>query len=118
MYIDKKCFRRRHEYIRIEDTKKNVRIMNIYNTKDIAHFDKLHSMWWDKNGPLKTLHAINPVRLQYIKKFSNIKNKLILDIGCGGGIFSYSMAMHNAKVIGIDPSKKLIKIAKKKYISI
>lgn len=85
--------------------------MNVYNTKDIKHFDELHSKWWDKNGPLKTLHAINPLRLRYIQNNCSIKNKLVLDIGCGGGILSSSMAKKGAKVVGIDPSKKLIKIA-------
>ena len=42
--------------------------MNIYNVKDIEHFDKLYSKWWDKNGPLKTLHAINPTRLKFIEQ--------------------------------------------------
>ena len=87
--------------------------MNIYNTEDIKHFDKLHREWWDKEGPLKTLHSINPVRLKYIKNTCQIENSLILDIGCGGGILSYSLAKNKAKVVGIDPSKKLINIASK-----
>ena len=87
--------------------------MNIYNTKNIEHFDKLHSEWWDKNGSLKTLHDINPTRLKYIKNICPIENKLILDVGCGGGILSASLSKNKAKVIGIDPSKKLIHIASK-----
>ena len=84
---------------------------NIYNKNDIKHFNSLYSEWWDKNGALKTLHAINPTRMEYINSICNMENKLILDIGCGGGILSLSMAKHKANVIGIDPSKKLIQIA-------
>lgn len=88
--------------------------MNINNIKEIKHFDKLYADWWDSNGPLKTLHAINPIRLNYIKKIVPVKNKVCLDIGCGGGILSYALAKNKAKVLGIDPSKKLIDIALKK----
>ena len=88
--------------------------MNINNIKEIKHFDKLYADWWDNNGPLKTLHAINPIRLNYIKKIVPLKNKVCLDIGCGGGILSYSLAKNRAKVLGIDPSKNLIDIALQK----
>jgi 2-polyprenyl-6-hydroxyphenyl methylase/3-demethylubiquinone-9 3-methyltransferase len=84
---------------------------NIYDKNDIKHFDKLCYDWWNENGSLKTLHSINPIRLQYIKDITEIKGKNILDIGCGGGILSFSMAKNGANVVGIDPSKKLINIA-------
>ena len=84
---------------------------NIYNNRDINHFNKLSKKWWDKEGDLKTLHSINPVRLKYIEKFRDLEGKMVLDIGCGGGILSFSMAEMGAQVVGIDPSKKLISIA-------
>lgn len=76
------------------------------------NFSIYSSSWWNKNGKLKSLHQINPIRLQYIKKKANgLYKKKILDIGCGGGILSESMASNGAKVTGLDVSKNLLKVA-------
>ena len=63
-------------------------------------------------GKFKTLHEINPVRLQYVESKVEIKGKKLLDIGCGGGIFTESAAQANAITSGIDLGKDLIDIAK------
>ena len=65
--------------------------------------------WWDVNGPYWTLHAINPIRLSYIYQY--IHSGKALDIGCGGGILSESLA-ESFEVLGIDTDKNLIAIAK------
>ena len=76
-------------------------------------FDEYAYDWWNKTGHHKLLHKLNPLRLEYISSRLEIKNKKILDIGCGGGILSEELSKMGAKVTGIDFSKKSISIAKK-----
>ena len=76
-------------------------------------FDEYAYDWWNKTGHHKLLHKLNPLRLEYISSRLEIKNKKILDIGCGGGILSEELSKMGAKVTGIDSSKKSISIAKK-----
>jgi 2-polyprenyl-6-hydroxyphenyl methylase / 3-demethylubiquinone-9 3-methyltransferase len=75
-------------------------------------FDALAKHWWDPNGPTKPLHAINPARLAWIGQRVMLKNKTILDVGCGGGLLSEGLCMAGAYVTGIDPSEALIASAK------
>lgn len=77
-------------------------------------FEKISNMWWNKNGPCQPLHVLNSIRFNYIANTSNIKNKTILDLGCGGGILSEKLALHGAIVTGIDTSTSLINIAKRR----
>lgn len=79
---------------------------------EIAKFNDVAAHWWDKDGELKSLHDINPLRLNYINKKAPLADKIVLDMGCGGGILSESMATLGATVTGIDMSDSLIKIAK------
>lgn len=53
--------------------------------QEIAKFAALAQQWWDKNGPLKTLHDINPARLAFIEQYTGLKGLRVLDVGCGGG---------------------------------
>jgi 2-polyprenyl-6-hydroxyphenyl methylase/3-demethylubiquinone-9 3-methyltransferase len=79
----------------------------------VRHFDQLAADWWDLNGPLKTLHAINPIRIDYIMRCCGaIYNKNILDVGCGGGILAASMAIEGAQVTGLDMSVQSLQIAR------
>jgi 2-polyprenyl-6-hydroxyphenyl methylase/3-demethylubiquinone-9 3-methyltransferase len=79
---------------------------------EIAKFEQLASRWWDKQGDFKPLHEINPLRLAYIDERVDLANKKILDIGCGGGILSESMALKGAHVTGIDMGKAPLSVAK------
>ncbi|OGT48806.1 MAG: bifunctional 3-demethylubiquinol 3-O-methyltransferase/2-polyprenyl-6-hydroxyphenol methylase [Gammaproteobacteria bacterium RIFCSPHIGHO2_12_FULL_38_11] len=83
------------------------------NPNEIAKFSALASEWWDSNGPMKPLHALNPLRLGYVKKQVEIQGKNVLDIGCGGGILTESLAQSGAIATGIDMSDAAITIAKK-----
>ena len=96
---------------------------NTLDKKEIEKFSNIAEEWWDPIGKFKPLHKFNPIRIKYIKdnliKDFDLKNKKnplsglkILDIGCGGGLLSEPMARLGAKVIGIDPSVKNIKVAK------
>lgn len=75
-------------------------------------FSNLANDWWNTSGPLKTLHDINPARLGYIQQFCDLNNKHVLDIGCGGGILSESLAKLGAITSAIDVADEAIAIAK------
>jgi 2-polyprenyl-6-hydroxyphenyl methylase / 3-demethylubiquinone-9 3-methyltransferase len=79
---------------------------------EVAKFEALASRWWDKESEFKPLHEINPLRLNYIDEIAGLAGKTVLDVGCGGGILSESMALRGATVSGIDMGGKPIKIAK------
>ncbi len=82
------------------------------DSTEIDKFSKLAHQWWDVNGEFRTLHHINPLRLKFIQSHINLKNKKIIDIGCGGGILAESMAQTGAAVTGLDLSPQLIETAK------
>lgn len=79
---------------------------------EIAKFEELASRWWDRNSEFKPLHDINPLRVGYIDRFASLAGKQVLDVGCGGGILSESMAQRGASVCGIDMGAAPLKIAK------
>lgn len=69
---------------------------------EIAKFEQLASRWWDLEGEFKPLHDINPLRANYIDLRAPVAGKKLLDVGCGGGIFTEAMAQRGAEVTGID----------------
>lgn len=75
-------------------------------------FEALASAWWDPEGPMKPLHAMNPARVQYIADRCEIRGGRALDVGCGGGILSESLAYRGAQVTGIDLAEKVLKVAR------
>lgn len=80
---------------------------------EIDKFSQLAHKWWDKDSEFKPLHDINPLRLDYIHQHACLTNKKVLDVGCGGGILTESMAkLGAAEVLGIDLAQKSLKIAK------
>lgn len=78
---------------------------------EIHKFGSLAERWWDTQGEFKTLHAVNPLRIGFIREHAAIEGKRIVDVGCGGGILSEGLAKHGADVTGIDLSAELIDIA-------
>ena len=79
---------------------------------ELDKFSALASRWWDPNSEFKPLHAINPLRLEWIKKLvGGLQDKTVLDVGCGGGILAESMALAGGKVTGIDLADKSLKVA-------
>ncbi|HEY0561968.1 MAG TPA: bifunctional 2-polyprenyl-6-hydroxyphenol methylase/3-demethylubiquinol 3-O-methyltransferase UbiG [Methylophilus sp.] len=83
-----------------------------FETAELNKFSELAHKWWDKNSEFKPLHDINPLRLNYIDQAVSLAGKLVLDVGCGGGILSESMAVKGAQVTGIDLGEKALNVAK------
>lgn len=71
---------------------------------EIQKFSAFAQDWWDLTGPCAPLHHFNPLRLEFIKQYATLAQQSVLDIGCGGGILSESMAHAQANVTGIDMS--------------
>ncbi len=85
---------------------------NNVDQNELDKFSKLAHHWWDLSGPCAPLHAINPIRLNFVKQQLTLNNKSVIDVGCGGGIFSESLANAGAHVTGIDRNADLITVAK------
>jgi 2-polyprenyl-6-hydroxyphenyl methylase / 3-demethylubiquinone-9 3-methyltransferase len=82
------------------------------DTAEIAKFEAMASLWWDKKGDFKALHDINVLRLDYIDKHAPLSGKRVLDVGCGGGILSEAMTTLGAEVTGIDMGQAPLAVAK------
>lgn len=80
---------------------------------ELDKFSALASRWWDPESEFKPLHAINPLRLGWIRQHVGpLEGLKILDVGCGGGILAESMAQEGATVTGIDLAEKSLKVAR------
>jgi len=87
--------------------------MTNVDSAEIQKFSELAHHWWDPNSEFKPLHEINPLRLNWIDRLcGGLAGKAVVDIGCGGGILSESMAAKGATVTGVDMSEKALKVAK------
>jgi 2-polyprenyl-6-hydroxyphenyl methylase/3-demethylubiquinone-9 3-methyltransferase len=78
---------------------------------EINKFGSMAERWWDTQGEFKTLHDINPLRIQFIQGYADVAGKRIVDVGCGGGILTEGLAKYGADALGIDLSEELIDIA-------
>jgi 2-polyprenyl-6-hydroxyphenyl methylase / 3-demethylubiquinone-9 3-methyltransferase len=78
---------------------------------ELAKFSDLAHRWWDPESEFRPLHQINPLRLGWIDGLASLSGKKVLDVGCGGGILSDSMARKGAEVTGIDLAVKALKVA-------
>ncbi len=79
---------------------------------EIQKFEELASRWWDPESEFAPLHAINPLRTEYINLHSPVKGLKVLDVGCGGGLVSEAMASFGAKVTGIDMGEAPLSVAR------
>jgi len=80
--------------------------------QEIAKFEALAKRWWDKTSEFKPLHDINPLRANFIDERSPVAELNILDVGCGGGILSESLAQRGANVTGIDMGEAPLSVAR------
>ena len=79
---------------------------------ELEKFNKLAQEWWDPTGPMKPLHQLNPLRLQFITQHCALLNKNVLDVGCGAGILSETMAQAGARVTGLDAAIDVLAAAR------
>jgi len=75
--------------------------VNFYQ-EELNKFNKLADHWWDPKGDFYSLHMLNPLRFNYIKQHTDLQTKKCLDVGCGGGILTESLATKASVVTGID----------------
>ena len=79
---------------------------------ELDKFNALASRWWDPQGPQKALHALNPVRLDYVAARVTLRDARVLDVGCGGGLLSEALAQRGAEVTAIDLAPDLLQVAR------
>lgn len=78
---------------------------------ELAKFSELAHRWWDLDSDFKPLHEINPLRLSWIEAYVALNGAHVLDVGCGGGILTDSMARLGATVLGIDLAERALRVA-------
>jgi polyprenyldihydroxybenzoate methyltransferase / 3-demethylubiquinol 3-O-methyltransferase len=98
------------------------RYVSTVNAEEVSHFDRLAATWWDPHGSSRLLHRMNPVRLSFLKSLlapsqlqvsrNWLEGLSVLDVGCGGGIFTESLARLGGNIDGIDASPRAIEVAK------
>ena len=87
------------------------RLSNI-DINEVAKFNAMADLWWDSKGEFKALHEINPVRLAYVCRRAGLAGKVVLDVGCGGGLMAEGMAAEGARVTGIDAAAAVLAVAR------
>jgi len=103
------------------------------NLEDVQHHSSFSSNWWDSNGPMKGLHALNQVRVPFIRdglisteavaadrinKPNVLEGLKILEVGCGGGILTEALAKLRADIVALEPSEKLLEVANNRFIEL
>lgn len=83
-----------------------------FSQAELDKFGALANRWWDTQGPQKALHALNPVRLEYVRQRASLSSVQALDVGCGGGLLSEALAKAGAQVTAIDLAPELVKVAR------
>ena len=94
--------------------------MNTNSTVDsleVAKFAQHATQWWNTDGPLKTLHDINPARMAFIQQYINLAGLHVLDVGCGGGILCEGMARCGAIITGLDVEEDALACARAHALS-
>lgn len=86
--------------------------MENINQNELNKFNQLSETWWDPQGPLKTLHQINPLRLKFIQDNESLAHKNILDVGCGAGLLTEALCQQGAQVTGLDMAQDVLSVAR------
>ena len=84
---------------------------------EVARFNALASRWWDRRGPMRPLHAMNPARIGWIlshtaRRFAAAEGVRLLDVGCGAGLAAEALARRGFDVLGIDAAEDVIEAAR------
>ncbi len=80
--------------------------------KEVLKFNQIARNYWDPEGPMRALHQINPLRIDFTESFFPLEGAQVLDVGCGGGLASEGLARRGAQVTAIDASPEMLKTAK------
>jgi 2-polyprenyl-6-hydroxyphenyl methylase / 3-demethylubiquinone-9 3-methyltransferase len=81
------------------------------DARETQKFGRLANGWWDSQGPMRSLHAINGLRTSFIAGSLDLRGRRVLDVGCGGGLLAESLARHGARVTGLDLAEPLVTLA-------
>jgi len=79
---------------------------------EVRKFDALAHEFWDPRGAFHPLHALNPVRFDYVAQRAALAGRRVLDVGCGGGLLAESLARAGAQVTAVDLAPSMIEIAR------
>jgi len=91
---------------------------------EIARYNSLAATWWQPDGPMWPLHKLNDLRGPYVvnqictqlvierDRPKPLSGLAVLDIGCGAGLLAEALAAQGASVLGVDPAKRNIEIAR------
>lgn len=82
------------------------------DSQEVSKFDRVAQLWWDPAGKMGMLHVINPLRSQFTFDHADVNGKRVVDVGCGGGILTETLAQAGADVVGIDQSELTLEVAK------
>lgn len=80
--------------------------------RELRKFEEVASRWWDPDAEFKSLHDINPLRLDYIAAHATLAGKRVVDVGCGGGLLTEGLAARGAEVLGIDMVAASLEVAR------
>lgn len=80
---------------------------------ELNRFEAQADRWWDRTGEYGALHDINPLRAAYVAERVRLKGAMLLDVGCGGGIFAEVLAAQGAIVTGIDLGETALAVARR-----
>lgn len=82
------------------------------DAKEVTKFDQIANKYWDPKGPMRALHQINPLRVDFVELSHPLQDSSVLDVGCGGGLASEALALRGANVTAIDASSDMIETAR------
>lgn len=86
--------------------------MNNINPNELDKFNAMAQDWWNPQGACKPLHRLNPIRIKYLSDHVPIHGQALLDVGCGGGIFTEALARTGAHVTGLELASDVIEVAR------
>jgi 2-polyprenyl-6-hydroxyphenyl methylase/3-demethylubiquinone-9 3-methyltransferase len=79
---------------------------------EVAKFDAVAHRFWDPEGEFKPLHALNPLRAEFVAERCVLHGARVVDVGCGGGLLAEALARRGAQVTAIDLSAAMIDVAR------
>ncbi|XP_034474447.1 ubiquinone biosynthesis O-methyltransferase, mitochondrial [Drosophila innubila] len=100
---------------------------NAETAREVKHHENLAAVWWNKNGPMAALHALNEIRVplirdglvargtvqsNYINTTKVLNGQRLLEVGCGAGLLAEQLGRLGAQITGIDLGEVLINTAR------